>query len=101
MRMRIISPVMNFYWFHAIFFRDLHMCIIFAIIALQKLSNERSYKFSFILTLTEVISIRNLRFFDRQRKWCPLNAANAAEPKRHIKKLFGTDDDDRRQTTDR
>ena len=34
---------MNFYWSHAI--------------ALQKLSNERSYKFSRILTLTEVISI--------------------------------------------
>ena len=30
-------------------------------IALQKLSNERSYKFSWILTLTEVISIRTLR----------------------------------------
>ena len=29
-------------------------------IALQKLSNERSYKFSCILTLTEVISIRIL-----------------------------------------
>ena len=38
---------MNFYWSHAI--------------ALQKLSNERSYKFSWILTLTEVISIRILR----------------------------------------
>ena len=38
---------MNFYWSHAI--------------ALQKLSNERSYKFSLILTLTEVISIRILR----------------------------------------
>ena len=39
---------MNFYGSHAI--------------ALQKLSNERSYKFSCILTfLTEVISIRILR----------------------------------------
>ena len=45
--MRIISTIMNFYWSHAI--------------ALQKLSNERSYKFSWILTLTEVISIRILR----------------------------------------
>ena len=45
--MHIISTIMNFYWFHAI--------------ALQKLSNERSYKFSLILTLTEVISIRSLR----------------------------------------
>ena len=35
-----------FYWSHAI--------------ALQKLSNGRSYKFSWILTLTEVISIRIL-----------------------------------------
>ena len=34
---------MNFYWSHAI--------------SLQKLSNERPYKFSCILTLTEVISI--------------------------------------------
>ena len=47
--MRVISAIMNFYWSHSI--------------ALQKLSNERSYKFSWILTLTEVISIRNLRFF--------------------------------------
>ena len=46
LRMRIISAIMNFYWFHAI--------------ALQKLSNERSYKFSWILTLTEVIIFRNL-----------------------------------------
>ena len=38
---------MNFYWSHAI--------------ALQKLPNERSYKFSWILTLTEVLSIRILR----------------------------------------
>ena len=30
-------------------------------IALEKLSNERSYKFSWILTLTEAISIINLR----------------------------------------
>ena len=44
--MRLISAIMNFYWSH---------------IALQKLSNERSYKFSWILTLTEVISIRILR----------------------------------------
>ena len=42
--MRIFPPIMNFYWSHAI--------------ALQKLSNERSYKFSWILT--EVISIRSL-----------------------------------------
>ena len=47
MRMRIISVIMIFYWSDAI--------------ALQKLSNERSYKFSRILTLTEVISIRILR----------------------------------------
>ena len=47
--MRVISAIMNFYWSHSI--------------ALQKLSNERSYKFSWILTLTEVIRIRNLRFF--------------------------------------
>ena len=40
---------MNFYWSHDI--------------ALQKLSNGRSYKFSRILTLTEVISIRILRIF--------------------------------------
>ena len=45
--MRLISAIMNFYWSHAI--------------ALQKLSYERSYKFSCILTLTEVISIRILR----------------------------------------
>ena len=32
LRMRIISAIMNFYWSHAI--------------TLQKLSNERSYKFS-------------------------------------------------------
>ena len=38
---------MNFYWSHAI--------------ALQKLSNEHSYTFSRILTLTEVLSIRILR----------------------------------------
>ena len=47
LRMRIISAIMNFYWPHAI--------------ALQKLSNERSYKFSWILTLTEVIIITILR----------------------------------------
>ena len=47
LRLRMISAIMNFYWSHAI--------------ALQKLSNERSYKFSWILTLTEVISIRILR----------------------------------------
>ena len=41
--MRLISTIMNFYWSHPI--------------ALQKLSNERSYKFSSILTLTEVITI--------------------------------------------
>ena len=41
--MRLISAIMNFYWSHAI--------------ALQKLSNERSYKFSWILSQTEVISI--------------------------------------------
>ena len=45
--MRMISAIMNFYWSHAI--------------ALQKLSNERSYKFSLISTLTEVISIIILR----------------------------------------
>ena len=45
--MRIISAIMNFYWSHANPF--------------QKLSNERSYKFSWTLTLTEVISIRILR----------------------------------------
>ena len=33
LRMRIISGIKNFYWSHAI-------------ISLQKLSNERSYKFS-------------------------------------------------------
>ena len=38
---------MNFYWSHTI--------------GLQTISNERSYKFSWILTLTEVISIRILR----------------------------------------
>ena len=47
LRMRLVSAIMNFYWFHTI--------------ALQKLSNERSYRFSWILTLTEVISIRSLR----------------------------------------
>ena len=45
LRMRIIYAIMNFYWSHDI--------------ALQKPSNERSYKFSWILT--EVISIRILR----------------------------------------
>ena len=39
--------IMNWYWSHAI--------------VLQKLSNERSYKFSWILPQTEVISIRILR----------------------------------------
>ena len=39
----------------------LHFWCWFHAIALQKLSNERSYKFSWILTLTEVISIRILR----------------------------------------
>ena len=80
---------MNFYWSHAI--------------PLKKLSNERSYKFNWILTLTEVISIRNLRFFARLKKWRPLNSAYAAEPKRHIKKLFATTDrqtDRRRRETD-
>ena len=43
--MRIISAIMKFYWSHA----------------LRKLSNERSYKFSWIWTLTEVISIIILR----------------------------------------
>ena len=47
MRMRLISAIMNFYWSHSI--------------SLQKLSNERSYKFSRILTPAEVISIRILR----------------------------------------
>ena len=47
LRMHIISAIMNFYWSHAI--------------SIQKLSNERSYKFSWISTLTEVISIRILR----------------------------------------
>ena len=42
--MRVIFAIMNFYWSDSI--------------ALQKLSNERSYKFSRILTLTEVIRIR-------------------------------------------
>ena len=45
--MRLISTVMNFYWSHATL--------------IWKLSNERSYKFRWILTLTEVISIRILR----------------------------------------
>ena len=45
--MRIISAIMNSYWPHPI--------------VLQKLSNERSYKFSLILTLTEVIRITILR----------------------------------------
>ena len=47
MRMRLISAIINLYWSHAI--------------ALQKLSHERSFKFSLILTLTEIISIRILR----------------------------------------
>ena len=83
LRMRIISTIMKLYWSHAI--------------PLQKLSNEHSYKFSWILTLTEVISIKNLKFFARLKKWRPVKSANAAEPKRHIKKLFATTD---RQTTD-
>ena len=45
--MRIISAIINFYWSHSI--------------ALQKLSNERSYKLRWILTLTEFISIQILR----------------------------------------
>ena len=45
--MRIISAIMNFYWSHAT--------------PLQKLSNDRSYKFSWIFPLTEVISIRIVR----------------------------------------
>ena len=45
--MRLISVIMNFYWSDAI--------------ALQKLSNERAYKLSCILPLTEIISIRILR----------------------------------------
>ena len=45
--MRLISAIMNFYWSHAI--------------PLQKLSNERYYKFSWIWSQTEVISIRILR----------------------------------------
>ena len=45
--MRINSVIMNLYWSH--------------VIPLQKLSNERSYNFSRILTLTELISIRILR----------------------------------------
>ena len=40
--MRIISAIMNFYWS-------------------QNMSNEHSYKFSWILTLTEVTSIKTLR----------------------------------------
>ena len=44
--MRIISAIVNFYWSY--------------VIPLQKLSNEHSYEFSWILTLTEV-SIRILR----------------------------------------
>ena len=43
LRRRIISAIMHFYWSHAI--------------ALRKLSNERCYKFSWILSQTEVISI--------------------------------------------
>ena len=45
--MHLISAIMNFYESDAI--------------ALEKLSNERSYKFSWILTLTEAISIVILR----------------------------------------
>ena len=59
LRMRIISPIMNFYLSHAI--------------ALQKQSNERSYKFSWILTLTEVIgSYKKLKVFRSPNKWRPL-----------------------------
>ena len=47
LRLSVISAIMNFYGSH--------------VIALQKLSNERSYKLSWILTLTEVISIWILR----------------------------------------
>ena len=62
LRMRLISAVVNFYGSHAI--------------ALQKLSNERSYKFSCILTfLTEVISIRifshALNFRHYEFLWVP------------------------------
>ena len=45
--MHLISAIMDFYLSHTT--------------ALQKLSNERSYKFSWILILTEVISIIILR----------------------------------------
>ena len=45
--MCLISVIMNFYWSHHI--------------ALQKLSDERSYQFSWIFTLTEIKSIRILR----------------------------------------
>ena len=45
--MRLIFAIMNLYWSHAI--------------PLQKRSNKRCYKFSWILTLTEVISIRIYR----------------------------------------
>ena len=80
LRMRIISAIMNFYWSHAI--------------PLQKLSDERSYKFSWILTLTEVISIRNFRFFDRQNKWRPLITPwlNVAEPNWQSRKIVRDDD---------
>ena len=44
MRIRLISTAINFYWSYYI--------------GLQKLCNERSYKFSWILTLAEDISIR-------------------------------------------
>ena len=43
LRIRIISAIINFYWSHAV--------------SLQKLSKERSYKFSWILSQIEVISI--------------------------------------------
>ena len=69
--MSLNSAILNFYWSHTI--------------VLQKLSNERSYKFSCILTLTEVINIRILSV-----------RLNAVEPKRNIKKLFARDN---RQTT--
>ena len=77
---------MNFYWSNAIPF--------------QKPSNEfRSYMFSWISTLTEVISIRNwvrnLRFFHRQNQWRPLITPwlNAAEPNWQWRKIIRDDDD--------
>ena len=46
LRMRVISAILNFLWCY--------------LIALWKLSNDCSDKFSWILTQTEVISFRNL-----------------------------------------